>query len=226
MTVTTRQETIRVILVDDHALVREGLRSVLAGEPGVEIVAEATNAESAMAAALREKPDVVLLDIRLPDEDGIEVTRKLHAALPETAVVLLTMHENRGLARRGLEAGAVGYLLKDSPAPLIRLAIRAARQEGAVLHHRVLRDLLLGGPAEPESSENGNGNGHRLPLLSEREMDVLRQVADGKSNRKIAESMHLSESTVKKYIQSLLAKLQVADRTEAAVTALRSGLLR
>lgn len=224
MTLTTRQETIRVIVVDDHALVREGLRSVLAGEPGVEIVAEATTAESAMAAALREKPDVVLLDIRLPDEDGIEVTRRLHAALPETAVVLLTMHENRGLARRGLEAGAMGYLLKDSPAPLIRLAIRAARQEGAILHHRVLRDLLLGTPTELEAPENGNG--HRLPALSEREMDVLRQVADGKSNRKIAESMHLSESTVKKYIQSLLAKLQVADRTEAAVTALRSGLLR
>lgn len=224
MTVTTRQETIRVILVDDHALVREGLRAVLTAEPDVEIVAEATNAEAAVAAALREKPDVVLLDIRLPDQDGIEVTKRLRENLPDTAVVLLTMHENRGLARRGLEAGAVGYLLKDSPAPLIRLAIRAVMQEGAVLHHRVLRDLILGTAPEPEVPENGHG--HRLPALSDREMDVLRQVADGKSNRKIAETMHLSESTVKKYIQSLLAKLQVADRTEAAVTALRSGLLR
>lgn len=224
MTLMTRRETIRVLLVDDHALVREGLRSVLMAEPDFSVVGEATNAGGAVEMALREKPDVVLLDIRLADGDGIEVTKRLRQELPGTAVVLLTMHENRGLARRGLEAGAVGYLLKDSPAPLIRLAIRAACEEGAVLHHRVLRDLLVSSAAEPEASADGNG--HRLPLLSEREMDVLRQVADGKSNRRIAESMHLSESTVKKYIQSLLAKLQVADRTEAAVTALRSGLLR
>lgn len=221
MTLTTA--TIRVVLVDDHALVREGLRSVLHADSEMEIVGEATSGEEVLDLVRRAKPQVVLLDIRLPGIDGIEVTRLLRDQEPTVKVILLTMHENRSLARRGLEAGAVGYLLKDSSAALIRLTLRAALEEGVVVHERVLRELVLG-TAEFERPENGDRS--LLPLLSERELEVLRQVADGKSNRKIAEAMHLSESTVKKYIQSLLAKLQVADRTEAAVTALRSGLLQ
>lgn len=225
MTVTTSRETVRVLLVDDHALVREGLRAVLACEPELQVVGEAGSAQVALDMAIREHPDVVLLDIRLPDRDGIDTTRRLRAALPDTAVVLLTMYETRGLARRALEAGAMGYLLKDSPAPLIRMAVLAAREGGAVLHHRSLLELLQEGPAQPGAVAEARPP-VRMPNLSEREFSVLRLVADGHSNRSIAESLHLSESTVKKYIQSLLTKMHVADRTEAAVKALRSGLLR
>lgn len=222
MRTTTRP--IRVMLADDHSLVREGLRSLLASEPDLELVAEATNGLEAVEMALRTKPDVLLLDIRMPGESGLEALRRIKAGSPDTEVLLLTMHDVRTYVREALGSGAAGYLLKDSPPALIRQAVRTAAQHGTVLHERA-RELLLSDAAKGSGGEDRLSEA-QAPPLSERELEILTLVANGNSNRQVADRLHLAESTVKKYVQSLMGKLRAADRTEAAVIGMRLGLVR
>jgi DNA-binding NarL/FixJ family response regulator len=204
---------VRVLLVDDHPVVREGLRSMLNGD-GLEPVGEAGTGQEAVAAAVALGPDVILLDMELPDQDGLAVLRQLRERVPGTPVLIVSMHDDAGLVRRALEAGASGWLLKGVGRRELRAAVRAVRDGTSVLDQALLRALAVEPPA--------TGATPLTPL----EQDVLRLVAGGLTNRQIGEHMRWSLGTVKKYVQRILDKLGVADRTQAAVEAVRRGLLR
>jgi DNA-binding NarL/FixJ family response regulator len=206
---------IRVLVVDDHPMVREGLRSMLDDE-GIEVVGEAASAETAVQEARRLAPDVLLLDVELPDRDGLATLPELRRAAPSAHVLVVTMHADRTLVRRAIEAGAAGYVLKGVGRRELLSAVRAVRAGDSVLDPALLRDLA--GPTEA------------VPLpgepLTPVELEVLRGIADGLTNRQIAERMRWSVATAKKYVQRVLEKLAVTDRTQAAVAALRTRLLK
>ncbi|HEX5504285.1 MAG TPA: response regulator transcription factor [Thermomicrobiales bacterium] len=207
---------VRVLLVDDHAIVREGLQTLLAEEPAVAVVgAAATGAEAlALAAALR--PDVVLMDLVLPDLDGIATTARLRESGAACRVLVLTSYADDRRVRDAILAGAVGYLLKDVLQPDLVRAIRAAARGEAVLHPEAQRWLMrqVAAPTGPDP----------LDALTERERDVLRLLAAGRSNKEIAAALHLTTGTVKGYVSAILGKLALADRTQAALYAVRHGL--
>jgi len=209
----------RVLVVDDHPMVREGLRSMLDGE-GVEIVGEAASGAEALARARELQPDVVLLDLELPDQDGLAVLRRVRQTAPGAAVLVVTMHQDPGRVRLAVEAGAAGYVLKGVNRTELRASIRAVRGGESVFDPRLLRQALDGGegrgPAAPPPY---------APPLSRVELDLLRLMADGLTNREISHRLRWSTATVKKYVQRILSKLEVPDRTKAAVEAVRRGLL-
>lgn len=205
---------IRIVLADDHALVREGLRGLLADEPGLEIVGEASDAHEAVEVATRLVPDLVLLDILMPGGSGIEALRRIRARAPAVRVVMLTSVAEERAVVEAIEAGAAGYLLKDvSRASLVR-AVREAAAGMRVLHAEAERALRS--QDRPERST--------LADLTERERKVLELLASGKSNRQIANRLDLTEGTVKGYVSTILDKLGVQDRTQAALLAANLGL--
>jgi DNA-binding NarL/FixJ family response regulator len=209
---------IRVLVVDDHPMVREGLRSMLDGN-GIEIVADAGTAAEAVEAAERARPDVVLLDVELPDGDGLGVLAGIKARMPATSVLIVTMHDESRLVRQAIEAGAAGYVLKGVGRRELLAAVQAVRDGEAVLDPAVLRSLVAETPVE-------RGPGPRpADRLSRVDRDVLRLVAQGLTNREVANRMRWSVATAKKYVQRVLGKLGVSDRTQAAVEAMRIGLL-
>jgi two-component system, NarL family, response regulator LiaR len=210
-------ETVRVLIVDDHDVVRWGLSAVLSDEAAIEVVGEAGTGERALARAAELQPDVILLDLVLPDIDGVEVMRRLAAAGHRSRVVVLTSYADDRRVLDAIQAGAIGYLLKDvGRADLVR-AIHAALAGTPALHPEAQRHLMRG-LAEPEQ---------RSPLdaLTERERDVLRLLGAGHSNKEIAAALRLTEGTVKGYVSAVFTKLGVADRTQAALTAVRHGLV-
>jgi DNA-binding NarL/FixJ family response regulator len=210
-------EPVRVLVVDDHPVVREGLRAMLSTSP-VEIVGEAASAAEAVALAADLAPDAVLLDLGLPDSDGLSLLPRLKAAAPRAAVVVVTMHDDQRLVRRAIEAGAAGYLLKGAGRRELLAALSAVRDGNLVVDPALIRGLLADAvPAAPDA---------RRRDLSPVEEEVLRLVADGLTNREIAGRMRWSVGTVKKYVQQILDKLDVSDRTQAAVEAIRRGFLR
>jgi DNA-binding NarL/FixJ family response regulator len=209
---------IRVLVVDDHPMVREGLRSMLDGD-GIEVVAEAGTAADAVEAAERARPDVVLLDIELPDGDGLGVLAGIKARMPGTSVLIVTMHDESRLVRQAIEAGAAGYILKGVGRRELLAAVRAVRDGESVLDPDLLRSLVAETPVERRP---GPGSADRLTTV---DCDVLRLVAQGLTNREIADRMRWSVATAKKYVQRILGKLGVSDRTQAAVEAMRIGLL-
>jgi DNA-binding NarL/FixJ family response regulator len=202
--------TIRMLLVDDHPVVREGLRSMLT-DGALEVVGEAATATEATRLCAEVAPDVVLLDMALPDLDGVSTLRRIKHVRPETAVLVLSMHDDPALVRAAIQAGAAGYLLKGVARQELLAAVRAVRHGEAVVDPALLRSLS----ADP-------GAGASLTAI---ERDVLRLIASGRTNREIAGQMRWSVATAKKYVQRVLAKLDVSDRTQAAVAALRRGLL-
>jgi DNA-binding NarL/FixJ family response regulator len=202
--------TIRILLVDDHPVVREGLRSML-GDGGIEVVGEAGTATEATRLCAEVAPDVVLLDMALPDLDGVSTLRRIKHARPDAAVLVLSMHDDPALVRSAIQAGAAGYLLKGVARQELLAAVRAVRHGEAVVDPALLRSL---------SADPGGG-----AALTAVERDVLRLIASGRTNREIAGQMRWSVATAKKYVQRVLAKLDVSDRTQAAVAALRRGLL-
>lgn len=216
-------EPIRVIIVDDHSVVRMGLRTVLAESADMVWVAEGESGAQACELAEKHKPDVLLIDLSLPDGNSFEVIREVRRLSPATQVLVLTMHDNELFLVDALAAGAAGYLLKDSPPKLIPLSIQTLFQGGCSLEKRLLTRLVRlvaqGRDEElPPPAQSSN--------LSERELAVLRLISQGSSNRVIGEKLHLAEATVKKYVHSLKSKLSVSDRAEAAVVGLRLGLLK
>jgi DNA-binding NarL/FixJ family response regulator len=207
---------IRVMIVDDHELVREGLRSVLVQEDTVELVGEARDGEEAVAAAARVRPDVVLMDLSMPGLDGIEALTRIRAQHPQTQVVVLTNFASDQKVRDAVAAGAIGYLLKDVLKSELVQAIRNAHEGRPSLHPEAQRHLMrrVTTPAPaPEGSE-----------LTPRERSVLELIAGGHSNKSIASVLNLSEGTVKGYVSAVLSKLGVDDRTQAALYAVKHGL--
>jgi DNA-binding NarL/FixJ family response regulator len=209
---------IRVLIVDDHELVRAGLRSLLQAEPDLEIVAEAGTGSQALAHARRLRPDVVLLDARLPDMSGPDVCRELCEALPDVAVAILTTFTDDELVRQCVRAGARGYLLKEIARLDLAASLRALASGESVIDRKVLPHVLA------VARQSDPTDGIEQPL-TERQRTILRLVADGMSNREIAEQVHLSELTVKSYIEDLLKQLGARNRVHAAILATRHGWL-
>ncbi|MGW6706495.1 response regulator [Streptomyces sp. NPDC054956] len=207
---------IRILLADDHPVVREGLRGMLSAEPDLEVIAEASNGPQAEALAARLVPglDLILMDLRMPGGDGVESIARITAArLPVRVVVLTTYEEDRDILR-AVEAGAAGYLLKDMARAELAAAIRAAVRGETVLAPTVAGRLVDSLRTRPER-----------PRLSEREVSVLRLVAEGATNAEIGSRLFVAESTVKTHLLRIFGKLEVTDRTAAVTTAMRHGLL-
>lgn len=206
--------TTRVLLVDDHPVVRDGLRGMLDGQGDLEVVGEAANGHQAVAAVDRLGPDVVLMDLRMPELDGVAATERIRAAHPGVRVLVLTTFDDDEDIVRAVEAGATGYVLKDVPRDQLFAAVRAAARGEMMLAPEIAAKLVRRVRSEP------------APQLSDRELEVLALVAKGLTNRAIAEELFVSEATVKTHLVHAFAKLGVDDRTAAVMTALERGLLR
>ncbi len=211
-------EPIRVLLVDDHPMVREGLRSMLSDE-GIEVVGEAGSAAEALEHYAELRPDVVLLDMQMPGEDGLRVIGQLRRAQPPVAVLVVSMHDEPSFVRAAMFAGAKGYVLKGIGRRELLSAVRAVHAGELVLDPEVARSAT----ACPEMVLAALAPA--AEMLSPIERDVLTHMAEGLTNKQIASRMRWSVATAKKYVQRILVKLDVSDRTEAAVTAVRRGLV-
>jgi len=216
-------DAIRILLVDDQKLMREGLRVLLEMETDLQVVGEAGDGEAALEIYARRRPDVVLMDIRMPGMDGVETTRRLRDRWPEARVIILTTFDDDEYVFEGLRAGALGYLLKDVSGRDLAEAVRTVAGGGALIEPSVARKVVsefarLSPPARPP------GAGLAEPL-SEREQEILQLLAQGLSNREIARRLFLAQGTVKNYVTNILHKLGVRDRTQAALRARELGLL-
>lgn len=216
---------IRVLLVDDHALVRQGLRMFIEMQNDMEVVGEGANGLEAVELAARLKPDVILLDLMMPEMDGVEATCKILRGAPQSRVLILTSFGEDDKVFPAIRAGAQGYLLKDiQPRDLVQ-AVRESYQGKAQLHPIVARRLMMAIAGDMPAKEPKPVS---LPVelqgLTEREREVLEQIARGLTNREIAEKMVISEKTVKTHVSNLLDKLGLEDRTRAAIWALKHGL--
>ena len=213
---TNDRTTIRVLIADDHAVVREGIRAFLTTKPDMIVVGEASNGGEAVEAALRLQPDVILMDLLMPEVDGITAIRQIRAAQPDARILVLTSFATDDQVFPAIKAGALGYLLKDSgPTDLVRAIQQVYRGESS-LHPTIARKVLqlLTQPApQPRTTDP----------LTDREVDVLRLLAQGQSNGEIAATLKVGEGTVRTHVSSILAKLHLASRTQAALYALREG---
>jgi NarL family two-component system response regulator LiaR len=210
--------TIQVLIADDHAIVRKGIRALLATEPGIEVVGEASNGQEVLAMAQQTEPDVVLMDLVMPGMDGLEATRLLTARLPKVSILVLTSFDGDDKVFPAIKAGALGYLLKDTgPEDLVQ-AIQQVYQGESSLHPSIARRLLrrISEPRKPSAE---------IDTLTDREIEVLRLVAQGKSNREISDKLTISEATVRTHVSNILSKLNLCSRTQAALCALREGLV-
>jgi len=207
---------IRVLIVDDHAIVREGLSMLLGEEADIEVVGEARDGADAVIQAGVHQPDVILMDLVMPEMDGIAATARIRQQYPQCQVLVLTSFAEDQRVPDAIQAGAVGYLLKDVLKSNLLQAIRDAARGEPTLHPEAQRQLMRQVVAPPAAN--------LLDTLTEREMDVLRLLAHGQSNKEIAAALHLTEGTVKGYVSTVLSKLQVADRTQAALYAVKHGV--
>jgi DNA-binding NarL/FixJ family response regulator len=216
---------IRVLLVDDQSLLRMGFRMILEAEPDIDVVGEAADGESGVSMASALHPDVVLMDVRMPRMDGIQATASIVAAGPATKVLILTTFDLDEYVFAGLKAGASGFLLKDAPPAELLTAIRTVAGGEAVLAPTATRRLidqfvpLLPDPVRRQDRDA------LISKLTDREQTVFAQLAAGRSNREIADELHLSEGTVKVHVGRILAKLELRDRVQAVVLAYESGLI-
>jgi len=219
-------DEIRVLIVDDHAMVRQGLRTFLSLSEGIEVVGEAANGLEAVEQVGQQQPNIVLMDLVMPEMDGIEATRRIRELSPDTQVLALTSFIEDEKVFAAIEAGALGYLLKDvSPDDLVE-AIKAAHRGEAQLHPEVTKKLMRQVAAKAKQQETAPSQpGQTRPEeLTERELEVLRLIATGMSNREIAQELTIAEKTVKTHVSNILSKLHLADRTQAAIFALQKGL--
>jgi DNA-binding NarL/FixJ family response regulator len=211
---------IKVLLADDQAMIRSGLRMILESEADLLVIGEAENGEEAVRLSKRERPDVVLMDVRMPVVDGLEATRQIHQTLPEVKVIVLTTFDLDEYIYAALRGGASGFLLKDADSETLIQAIRIIAAGDALLAPSVTRRLIdefASRPTQPQIEG--------LDHLTEREIEVLQQMARGLSNAEIAEELFVSETTVKSHVSHLLTKLQLRDRVQAVVAAYEAGLV-
>ena len=211
-----QSKPIRVMLVDDHQMVRNGLGTFLLVHEDLELVGEASDGEQALAVFERVRPDVVLMDLKMPRMDGVEATRALLERDPELRVIVLTSFKDETLVQDALHAGAIGYLLKDVDADRLAEAVRAAHRGEPTLAPEAAWMLFKARRREPELGDD----------LTEREREVLALVVEGETNPEIADRLMIGESTVKTHVSNILSKLGVSTRTEAASLALRRGLVQ
>ncbi|MEL6308947.1 MAG: response regulator transcription factor [Chloroflexota bacterium] len=212
-------QQISILIVDDHAIVRDGIRSFLSTQPDILVVGEAASGAEAIEQVREHIPDVVLMDLAMPDTDGVEATARVRAISPRTQVIVLTSHHGDAFIFPAIRAGALSYVLKDIKPIDLLAVIRAAAQGEAILNPRVAARLVKAMRGEDLTP-------NPFLELTERERDVLLLIADGKSNAEIAEQLVLSVGTVKGYVSNILGKLHLNDRTQAAIYAWREGLKR
>lgn len=216
---TNTQPPIKVLIAEDQTLMRQGLKTILDLEEGFEVVGEAADGQAAVQAALATRPDVVLMDIQMPHLNGVEATAQLGLACPAARVIILTTFDYDEYVFDGIKAGARGYLLKDTPANELLTAIRRVHAGESLVQPSIAARMIAeftrrAAPRDPEYEP-----------LSEREIDVLRLLADGLSNKEIASRLTLAEGTVKNHVSAILEKLQAANRTQAARVAREQGLI-
>jgi DNA-binding NarL/FixJ family response regulator len=215
---TAAPAKLRALIIDDHPMVREGLRSMLAG--AVASCDEAASAEEAVAKLGRARPDLILLDLNLPDGDGLTLLRRIKELSPRSTVVIVTMHDQPEHVREALRLGAAGYVVKGATRRELLAAVRAAAEGEVVVPPGLLAQMLA------EGSERKEARPRDTEELTPVELEVLQLVSQGLTNREIAERLRWSVGNVKKYVQRILEKLAVSDRTQAAVEAVRRGLVR
>jgi DNA-binding NarL/FixJ family response regulator len=205
---------ITMVAIDDHAIVREGLQHMLSAYPDIVIVAVAETGQGGIDQVIAHRPMLVLLDLSLPDMHGLDVLRRLRAEVPDSRVLVLTIHDQHGIATQALKAGAHGYVLKDASREELITAIRNVARGGEYFSASVMRPLLDGATGQETSAQ-----------LSDRERDVLRLMAEGLSNREIAATLVVSTETVKTHVSSIFRKMHVSDRAQAVSQGLRNGII-
>ncbi len=211
---------IKVMLVDDQQLIRQGIRILLEQEPDIAVIAEAANGIEALHLSREDQPDVVLMDVQMPEMDGVECTRQLTKSYPNIGVIILTTFDDDDYIFDGLRAGARGYLLKDVSSDELAAAIRTVAEGDALIQPSISRRVIS------EFTRLTGGKSQLVEALTPRELDVLHALADGLSNLEIAQKLVITEGTVKNHVSSLLAKLGVRDRTQAVLKAQKLDLLQ
>ena len=210
-------EIIRILIAEDHAMIREGLKQLLEMEPDIKVVAMAADGRQAVDAYVSMRPDVVLMDVNMPRMNGLEAIREIREKDAEARVLMLTIHQDREYLFKALELGAMGYVLKDAESRVLVEAIRSIHSGQTYIHSSMARELIT----EFKRIKSGDDNPNQL---SDRERDVLKLLAKGLVNREIANQLFISEKTVKNHISNIFRKLDVQDRTQAAVYALKHHL--
>ncbi|MBM7607982.1 two-component system response regulator DegU [Lysinibacillus composti] len=217
----------KIIIIDDHQLFREGVKRILDFEETFEVVAEGDDGTDGLKLYRENLPDVVLMDINMPGKNGVEATADLLVEFPEAKVIMLSIHDDESYVTHALKSGALGYMLKEMDADEIVEAIKVVANGGSYLHPKVTKNLVA--EFRRLSEHENKGNFHqteiRRPfhLLTKRECEVLQLLTDGQSNRAIGETLFISEKTVKNHVSSILQKMNVNDRTQAVVTAIKNG---
>jgi DNA-binding NarL/FixJ family response regulator len=212
-------ESIRVLIADDHTLFREGLRALLASIPDIEVAGEASSGKEALRLAIELQPDVILMDIQMPDLNGIEATRQILRASPHVGIIVLTMFQDNDSVFAAMRAGARGYVLKGADQAVLLRAVRAVANGESLFSPEIAARLMqFFANLEPVSRPE------LFPELTEREREILSFIADGKTNAEIAEKLVISMKTVRNHVSNIFSKLQVADRAQAAIRAREAGL--
>lgn len=217
----------KIVIIDDHQLFREGVKRILDFEDSFDVVAEGDDGSDALNLFEQYAPEVILMDINMPRKNGVEATGELMAKHPEAKVIMLSIHDDESYVTHALKTGALGYMLKEMDADAIVQAIKVVASGGSYLHPKVTRNLVA--EFRRLSERENKGTFHqseiRRPfhLLTKRECEVLQLLTDGQSNRMIGETLFISEKTVKNHVSSILQKMNVNDRTQAVVTAIKNG---
>lgn len=220
----------RIVIIDDHQLFREGVKRILDFESSFEVVAEGDDGSEVMALFELHHPDVIIMDINMPNINGIDATRQLIDKYPLAKVIILSIHDDENYVTHALKTGATGYLLKEMDADALINAVKVVAEGGSYLHPKVTHNLVK--EFRRLSMQEGGGNvatlspveiRRPLHLLTRRECEVLQLLADGKSNRAIGDSLYISEKTVKNHVSNILQKMNVNDRTQAVVVAIKNG---
>ncbi|KAB2490572.1 response regulator transcription factor [Priestia filamentosa] len=220
----------KIVIIDDHQLFREGVKRILDFEQDFDVVAEGDDGEEAVKLVEEYNPDVVIMDINMPGLNGVEATKQLIEEYPDTKVIILSIHDDETYVTHALQTGALGYLLKEMDADALVQAVRVVAEGGSYLHPKVTNSLVneyrrLASQAQNERKYAAREIEIRRPLhlLTRRECEVLQLLADGKSNRGIGETLYISEKTVKNHVSNILQKMNVNDRTQAVVVAIKNG---
>lgn len=229
----TIDRVIKIVIIDDHPLFREGVKRILDMEENFQVVAEGEDGIEAVDLVERYRPDVVLLDINMPQVNGVEATRRLVERFPGTKVIILSIHDDEAYVTHAVKTGVAGYLLKEMDADSLIEAVKVVAEGGAYLHPKVTHNLVNEYRRLATQGANGGEIGfkeveYRRPLhiLTKRECEVLQLLADGKSNRAIGEALYISEKTVKNHVSNILQKMNANDRTQAVVEAIKKGWVK